>query len=45
VKAIGTYKSKNSDLIVSDDVALFIKNNLDLAKTMDEGRVMIVVSP
>ncbi|MFT5294719.1 MAG: hypothetical protein ACI9YH_000727 [Colwellia sp.] len=45
VKAMGTYKSKNSDLVVSDDVALFIKNNLDLAKTMDKGRVMIVVSP
>ncbi|NQZ88559.1 MAG: LPP20 family lipoprotein [Colwellia sp.] len=45
VKAIGTYKSKNSDLVVADDVALFIKNNLDLAKTMDKGRVMIVVSP
>jgi len=45
VKAIGTYKSKNSDLVVADDVALFIKNNLDIAKTMDKGRVMIVVSP
>ena len=45
VKAIGTYKSRNSDLVVTDDAALFIKNNLDLAKTLDEGRVMIVVSP
>jgi len=45
VKAIGTYKSKHSDLVVTDDVALFIRNNLDLAKTLDEGRVMIVVSP
>jgi hypothetical protein len=45
VKAIGTYKSKNSDLVVTDDVALFIKNNLELTKTLDKGRVMIVVSP
>ena len=45
VKAIGTYKSSHSDLVVTDEVALFIKNNLDLVKTMDKGRVMIVVSP
>jgi hypothetical protein len=45
VKAIGTYKSRHSDLVVTDDVAIFIKNNFDLAKTLDEGRVMIVVSP
>jgi hypothetical protein len=45
VKAIGTYKSRHSDLVVTDDVAIFIRNNLDLAKTLDEGRVMIVVSP
>ncbi|NQZ23112.1 MAG: LPP20 family lipoprotein [Colwellia sp.] len=45
VKAIGTYKSSHSDLVVTDEVALFIKNNLDLAKTLDKGRVMIVVSP
>jgi hypothetical protein len=45
VKAIGTYKSSHSDLVVTDKVALFIKNNLDLVKTMDKGRVMIVVSP
>jgi len=45
VKAIGTYKSSHSDLVVTDEVASFIKNNLDLAKTLDKGRVMIVVSP
>jgi hypothetical protein len=45
VKAIGTYKSSHSDLGVTDEVASFIKNNLDLAKTLDKGRVMIVVSP
>ena len=45
VKAIGTYKSKNSDLVVTDDVALFIRNNLELTSTLDKGRVMIVVSP
>jgi hypothetical protein len=45
VKAMGTYKSRHSDLVVTDDVALFITNNLDLVKTLDEGRVMIVVSP
>lgn len=45
VKAIGTYKSSHSDLVVTDEVASFIKNNLDLVKTLDKGRVMIVVSP
>lgn len=44
VKAIGTYKSRHSDLVVSDEVALFIKNNLDFAKTLDKASVMIVVS-
>ena len=43
VKALGTYKSRNSDLVVSDDVALFIKNNGYIAKTLDKASVMIVV--
>lgn len=45
VKAISTYKSRHSDLVVSDDVALFIESNLGLANILDDGRVMIVVSP
>lgn len=44
VKAIGTYKSRNSDLVVSDDVATFIKSNAYIAKTLDKASVMIVVA-
>jgi len=44
VKALGTYKSRNSDLVVSDDVATFIKSNAYIAKTLDKASVMIVVS-
>ncbi|SFB98647.1 LPP20 family lipoprotein [Pseudoalteromonas denitrificans] len=44
VKAIGTYKSRNSDLVVSDDVALFIKSNAYISKTLDKASVMIVVA-
>jgi len=44
VKAIGTYKSRYSDLVVSDEVALFIKNNVYFANTLDKASVMIVVS-
>jgi len=44
VKAIGTYKSRSSDLVVSDDVAAFIKSNAYIAKTLDKASVMIVVA-
>lgn len=44
IKALGTYKSRNSDLVVADEVALFIKNNLHIATTLDKASVMIVVA-
>ncbi|MBL4940232.1 MAG: LPP20 family lipoprotein [Colwellia sp.] len=44
VKAIGTYKSRHSDLVVSDEVALFIKNNIYFANTLDKASVMIVIA-
>jgi len=44
VKALGTYKSRNSDLVVADEVALFIKNNNYIAKTLNKASVMIVIA-
>jgi len=44
VKAIGTYKSRHSDLIVSDEVASFIQKNVSFAKKLDKASVIIVVS-
>jgi hypothetical protein len=44
IKALGTYKSRKSDLVVADEVALFIKNNSHIATTLDKASVMIVVA-